>query len=125
MAGQKMLKFTSVERGMPQKRAPDLRNQDFDEIYAQYARDKAEEQASHLCVREPVAQTLLGDTKALPFVIILPLQLCILFLFCVKIICSLFHILCHLTVLFNEFVKLVLRIRKSAHKRLIDFTLLF
>jgi len=46
MAEQKMLKFTSVERGMPDKRAPNLRNQDFDEIYAQYARDKAAEQAS-------------------------------------------------------------------------------
>jgi glutamate synthase (NADPH/NADH) small chain len=31
---------------MPQKRAPDLRNQDFQEIYAEYARDKAEEQAA-------------------------------------------------------------------------------
>jgi glutamate synthase (NADPH) small chain len=46
MAGQKMLKFTSVNRDMPEKRAPDLRRQDFNEIYAEYARDKAAEQAS-------------------------------------------------------------------------------
>ncbi|MCL4104833.1 UNVERIFIED_CONTAM: hypothetical protein GTU68_018540 [Idotea baltica] len=31
---------------MPEKRPPDLRRQDFGEIYAQYAQDKADEQAS-------------------------------------------------------------------------------
>ena len=46
MAGQKMLKFINVERDMPEKRVPNLRNKDFDEIYAQYATDKAAEQAS-------------------------------------------------------------------------------
>ena len=46
MAGQKMLKFVQVERDMPEKRPPDLRNKDFDEIYAEYAEAKAEEQAS-------------------------------------------------------------------------------
>ena len=46
MAGQKMLKFTTVDRDMPEKRVPNLRKQDFDEIYAEYAREKAEEQAS-------------------------------------------------------------------------------
>jgi len=46
MAGQKMLKFTTVHRDMPEKRPPDLRKQDFNEIYAEYARDKAAEQAS-------------------------------------------------------------------------------
>ena len=46
MAGQKMLKFTTVERDMPEKRVPNLRKQDFNEIYAEYARDKAAEQAS-------------------------------------------------------------------------------
>ncbi len=46
MAGQKMLKFTSVERDMPEKRAPNLRRTDFAEIYAEYATAKAEEQAS-------------------------------------------------------------------------------
>lgn len=46
MAGQKMLKFVDVERAMPQKRGADQRNQDFDEIYARFAADKAEEQAS-------------------------------------------------------------------------------
>ena len=46
MAGQKMLKFVTVGRDMPEKRVPDLRSKDFDEIYAEYARDKAEEQAS-------------------------------------------------------------------------------
>ncbi len=46
MAGQKMLKFITVERDMPEKRVPNLRNKDFHEIYAQYATDKAAEQAS-------------------------------------------------------------------------------
>ncbi|MGH1579092.1 NAD(P)-dependent oxidoreductase [Planktotalea sp.] len=46
MAKQPMLKFVSVERDMPTKRAPDLRNKDFDEIYAEYAGEKAKEQAS-------------------------------------------------------------------------------
>jgi glutamate synthase (NADPH/NADH) small chain len=46
MAGQKMLKFTSVARDMPEKRPPSLRAQDFKEIYADYAREKAAEQAS-------------------------------------------------------------------------------
>jgi len=46
MTGQKMLKFTTVDRDMPEKRPPDLRREDFQEIYAEYARDKAAEQAS-------------------------------------------------------------------------------
>lgn len=46
MAGQKMLKFTHVDRDMPDKRVPNLRSKDFDEIYAQYANDKAAEQSS-------------------------------------------------------------------------------
>ncbi|MDA9318569.1 NAD(P)-dependent oxidoreductase [Octadecabacter sp.] len=46
MAGQKMLKFTKVERDMPEKRPPNLRREDFGEIYAEYATAKAEEQAS-------------------------------------------------------------------------------
>ncbi|MFQ1701412.1 NAD(P)-dependent oxidoreductase [Loktanella agnita] len=46
MSGQKMLKFTTVGRDMPEKRPPNLRKQDFDEIYAEYAREKAAEQAS-------------------------------------------------------------------------------
>ncbi len=46
MAGQKMLKFVDVARDMPEKRPPDLRNTDFREIYAEYATEKAEEQAS-------------------------------------------------------------------------------
>ena len=46
MAGQKMLKFTDVNRDTPDKRIPNLRKQDFDEIYAQYASDKAAEQSS-------------------------------------------------------------------------------
>ena len=45
MSKQQMLQFVSVERDMPEKRAPDLRNRDFDEIYAEYAREKAAEQA--------------------------------------------------------------------------------
>jgi glutamate synthase (NADPH/NADH) small chain len=41
-----MLKFISVERDMPDKRAPDIRNDDFDEIYSEFAKAKAAEQAS-------------------------------------------------------------------------------
>jgi len=32
MAGQKMLKFVNVERDMPEKRAPNLRNTDVHEL---------------------------------------------------------------------------------------------
>ena len=46
MAGQKMLKFVAVDREMPQKRPPNLRKQDFGEIYAEFASAKAAEQAS-------------------------------------------------------------------------------
>ena len=46
MAEQPLLKFVSVDRDMPTKRDAELRNQDFDEIYAEYAAKKAEEQAS-------------------------------------------------------------------------------
>lgn len=45
MAQQPMLKFVSVDKEMPEKRPPDLRAQDFQEIYADYAREKAAEQA--------------------------------------------------------------------------------
>ena len=46
MAKQPMLKFVSVERDMPEKRAAEERNKDFQEIYAEYAAAKAQEQAS-------------------------------------------------------------------------------
>jgi glutamate synthase (NADPH/NADH) small chain len=46
MAKQPMLKFVSIERDMPTKRAPDLRKQDFGEIYAEYADAKAKEQSA-------------------------------------------------------------------------------
>ncbi|MEP3346997.1 MAG: NAD(P)-dependent oxidoreductase [Litoreibacter sp.] len=46
MAKQRMLKFVDVDRDMPEKRPPNLRAQDFGEIYAEYATAKAEEQAS-------------------------------------------------------------------------------
>ncbi|MBE3638022.1 NAD(P)-dependent oxidoreductase [Mangrovicoccus algicola] len=45
MADQRMLQFVSVPRDMPEKRAPNLRKQDFNEIYAEYAQAKAEEQS--------------------------------------------------------------------------------
>ena len=45
MAKEVMLKFVTVGRDMPQKRAPNLRRADFQEIYAEYAEVKAEEQA--------------------------------------------------------------------------------
>jgi glutamate synthase (NADPH) small chain len=43
---ERMLKFTDVERGPPEKRAAKARKADFDEIYAEIALHKAEEQAS-------------------------------------------------------------------------------
>lgn len=46
MAHQPMLKFVKIEKDMPEKRPPDLRKQDFDEIYREYATEKAAEQAS-------------------------------------------------------------------------------
>lgn len=46
MAHQPMLKFTKVERDMPDKRDANVRNTDFDEIYAEYAEAKAKEQSS-------------------------------------------------------------------------------
>lgn len=46
MAENPMLKFVTVDRDMPQKRPPNLRTEDFNEIYSEYARQKAEEQSS-------------------------------------------------------------------------------
>ncbi|WP_010137244.1 NAD(P)-dependent oxidoreductase [Oceanicola sp. S124] len=46
MAKQPMLKFVTVDRDMPEKRDAKVRSHDFDEIYAEYAAAKAEEQAS-------------------------------------------------------------------------------
>ncbi len=46
MAKQPMLKFVTVERDMPVKRDATVRKEDFNEIYAEYAKAKAEEQAS-------------------------------------------------------------------------------
>ncbi len=40
-----MLKFVSVERDMPTKRTSDARREDFNEIYAEYADEKAKEQS--------------------------------------------------------------------------------
>ncbi len=45
MANQRMLQFVSVDRDMPEKRPPNLRSNDFQEIYAEYALEKAEEQS--------------------------------------------------------------------------------
>ena len=45
VATQKMLKFVSVGKEMPEKRPPSLRAQDFHEIYREYAAEKAAEQA--------------------------------------------------------------------------------
>ena len=45
MAKEVMLKFVTVGRDMPAKRPPVLRRADFQEIYAEYAEAKAEEQA--------------------------------------------------------------------------------
>ncbi|BBK29447.1 glutamate synthase (NADPH/NADH) small chain [Stella humosa] len=43
---EKLLRFVSVAKEMPAKRPADGRRQDFDEIYAQYAADRAQQQAS-------------------------------------------------------------------------------
>ncbi|QUS36125.1 NAD(P)-dependent oxidoreductase [Falsirhodobacter algicola] len=45
MATQRMLKFVSTSREMPEKRMPDLRARDFDEIYREFADAKAAEQS--------------------------------------------------------------------------------
>lgn len=46
MAKQPMLKFVQIDRDMPNKRAAEDRKEDFNEIYAEFAAAKAEEQAS-------------------------------------------------------------------------------
>ena len=46
MAHQPMLKFVKIDRDMPEKRDVDARREDFDEIYRQYADEKAKEQSS-------------------------------------------------------------------------------
>ncbi|MTE00537.1 NAD(P)-binding protein [Paracoccus sp. YIM 132242] len=46
MATQKMLKFVSTPREMPEKRSAAERSEDFHEIYREFARAKAAEQAS-------------------------------------------------------------------------------
>jgi glutamate synthase (NADPH) small chain len=43
---ERMLKFVKVAQAMPEKRLAADRRNDFDEIYAEYARDKAAEQAA-------------------------------------------------------------------------------
>ncbi|MEL7149114.1 MAG: NAD(P)-dependent oxidoreductase [Pseudomonadota bacterium] len=46
MADNPMLKFVNVGRDMPEKRDASARKEDFREIYAEYAKAKAEEQAA-------------------------------------------------------------------------------
>ncbi|MDO8884347.1 MAG: NAD(P)-dependent oxidoreductase [Pseudotabrizicola sp.] len=46
MATQKMLKFVTVAKETPEKRPATLRNQDFHEIYREFAAEKAAEQAA-------------------------------------------------------------------------------
>jgi glutamate synthase (NADPH) small chain len=46
MAENRLLKFVSMDQAMPSKRAVAERRSDFDEIYRDYAREKAAEQAS-------------------------------------------------------------------------------
>jgi len=46
VAKQPMLKFVKIDRDMPEKRDAETRREDFDEIYAEFAAVKAEEQAS-------------------------------------------------------------------------------
>ena len=42
----KMLQFVSTDKAMPEKRTADARREDFDEIYKDFAKDKAAEQAA-------------------------------------------------------------------------------
>ncbi|WP_317056511.1 NAD(P)-dependent oxidoreductase [Roseovarius rhodophyticola] len=46
MANEQMLKFVTVERDMPEKRGAEVRREDFGEIYAEYADEKAKEQSA-------------------------------------------------------------------------------
>ncbi len=46
MAPQQMLRFVTIGREMPDKRSPDARLKDQREIFANYASEKAREQAS-------------------------------------------------------------------------------
>ena len=46
MAENPMLKFVSIERDMPEKRDAESRREDFNEIYAEYADQKAKEQSA-------------------------------------------------------------------------------
>ena len=46
MATQRMLKFVTLDKETPEKRPPNLRSEDFHEIYREFADQKAEEQAS-------------------------------------------------------------------------------
>ena len=46
MANQKMLQFVTLGRSMPEKRGADERSEDFNEIYAEFAAEKAAQQAS-------------------------------------------------------------------------------
>jgi glutamate synthase (NADPH/NADH) small chain len=46
MADNKMLRFVSLRRAMPQKRAAKLRKADFNEIYGEFAPPGAKDQAS-------------------------------------------------------------------------------
>lgn len=41
----KMLKFINTKKAMPQKRKAEKRKFDFDEIYAEFSKNKVEEQA--------------------------------------------------------------------------------
>ena len=43
---ERMLKFVGTPQAMPEKRAPAERRRDFREIYAEYARGQAAEQAA-------------------------------------------------------------------------------
>ncbi|MFN6951393.1 MAG: NAD(P)-binding protein, partial [Albidovulum sp.] len=45
MAKQRMLQFVTVSKEMPEKRAANVRAQDFNEIYREFAAQKASEQA--------------------------------------------------------------------------------
>ena len=46
MAINKMLKFVDISRDMPTKRVPNLRKKDYNEVYQEFAAEKAAEQSS-------------------------------------------------------------------------------
>ncbi len=59
MAINKMLKFVDISRDMPTKRVPNLRKKDYNEVYQEFAAEKAAEQSSRC---SPMWSSILPNT---------------------------------------------------------------